>query len=35
MKHEKYFDVYDIGVKDGGSLFIWQKLLPNAKIIGT
>ena len=26
--------IVEIGVKDGGSLFIWKKLFPHAKIIG-
>jgi len=30
----KDLTVVEIGVKDGGSLFIWQKLFPHAKIIG-
>ena len=33
-KDQKNITFVEIGVKDGGSLFIWQKLLPNAKIIG-
>lgn len=33
-KLRKDLTVVEIGVKDGGSLFIWQKLFPHAKIIG-
>lgn len=33
-KSKKNLTVVEIGVKDGGSLFIWQKLFPHAKIIG-
>ena len=33
-KSRKDLTVVEIGVKDGGSLFIWQKLFPHAKIIG-
>ena len=33
-KLRKDLTVVEIGVKDGGSLFIWKKLFPHAKIIG-
>ncbi|MDC1169972.1 hypothetical protein OAT35_01210 [Candidatus Pelagibacter sp.] len=33
-KFKEDLTVVEIGVKDGGSLFMWQKLFPNAKIIG-
>ena len=33
-KLKKDLTVVEIGVKDGGSLFIWKKLFPHAKVIG-